>query len=222
MAETDKAQAEAVETTQVGNILRKLQAGKVITHTEMAQVEAWREKEGAQKNAKVVPKSRRLTVREETFCQLIAKGMSGADAYTKAYLKGPECTRKNASEQASKISTREGIRLRLDELRDQSLAPVLLSLDERLTILARDARSVGKGPQWMNARARVLEIYSKLAGDLRPDSPPMPGESSEKPLHVSATAVVHQLGAREKARLLREGRSVLRALAPPASTPTPT
>jgi hypothetical protein len=209
--ETDNqraAQLEAIENTQVANILRKLQAGKIITHSEMAQVEAWREKNTETQQSNRSATAIQLTVKEEAFAQLYAKLTPPPECYIKAYHKATNYNRKSAKEAASRILARAHIQLRIDELRRQSLAPELLSLDERLTILARDARSQGKGPQWINARARALETYSRLAGDLQAERPVV--GTAESPMHVTVPSIVGRIGAREKARLLREGRAIHR------------
>lgn len=61
---------------------------------------------------------RKLTDREEEFCQLIArKGLTQTDAYIQAY--GIDGTRKSAKELASRVAKKEHIQARIDALKSR-------------------------------------------------------------------------------------------------------
>lgn len=161
-----------------------------------------------------------ITPLQERFAQLVAAGKNHAEAYREASDRrdiGAEDAAKRGWNLASRLVVVE----RIEELRAQSQRKSILSLNDRLAILAHDAQMPGKSPGHINARSRAIEVYSKISGDSAP-GPTQKIELSTAP--GSALQVeTRKLSVREKIaqlRIAREGgRGEPVAQPPPPAAP---
>lgn len=62
-----------------------------------------------------------------------------------------------------------GVRALIDELQRRSAAKTILSLNDRLGLLAKTAQRPVRSASDANAQARVIEVYSKISGDQAPE-----------------------------------------------------
>jgi phage terminase small subunit len=77
-----------------------------------------------------------LTAKQEQFVKNIIDGMSQADAYRNAY-PNQRMSDKTIHESASRLMNNSKIIARLKELREQLVAPTIMSAQERLEYLTR-------------------------------------------------------------------------------------
>lgn len=143
----------------------------------------------------------RHSPRQLRYCDLVASGYSQAQAWKIAY-KHPKASNEDASEHGWRVSQSPGIRERIEELRKQSGVKVLLTLNDRLAILAEIAQNKSSKP---TDKARAIEVYSRISGDQAPDRHEHTGPNGQ-PIPVSATALVGPLSRREKLAMIRERR----------------
>lgn len=94
------------------------------------------------------PKTRPLNVRQERFCELVAGGMNGTEAWIEA---GYPVSRTVAAANASEALGNPKIKSRIDQLRKPQTKAALLSKEEKLAFLA--------------------EIVRTPVGEVGPDSP---------------------------------------------------
>lgn len=109
-----------------------------------------------------------LTPRQERYAQLRAAGEKQSEAYITAYKK-KGLLPTSAREMACRVEATGNVKARIRELIGKSEIKVILTINDRLQILAKDAQSEGNGPNWINARARAIEVYGKVQGDLPPE-----------------------------------------------------
>jgi hypothetical protein len=83
--------------------------------------------------ANTPPKPRKLTVRQEKFCELIAAGKSGTDAWLEA---GYEVSREVARRNASESLTNPVVEARIAELRKPQTQKALRKKEDNLRFLA--------------------------------------------------------------------------------------
>ena len=122
----------------------------------------------------VVPASRslgtlppkKLTPQQIKFIEQIMGGHSQADAYRIAYRPAKRRGTKDISVASCRIAAHPLIRAKLAELRGRSDKETLLSLNQRLQILAGIAQNLNTK---QTDRIRAVEVYSKIAGDQAPD-----------------------------------------------------
>jgi len=106
---------------------------------------------------------RSLNVRQERFCEFIASGMSGTDAWLAA---GYQVDREHARVQASDSQTKPNIAARIAELRKPQTEKALLTKDRKRALLMEFAEN----PQIKTPdRLRAIELDAKLAGHFAPD-----------------------------------------------------
>lgn len=114
------------------------------------------------------PATRPLTPRQTHFAGLIVGGKSQADAWRIAF-NHPKSNARRAAEASCRAAAKPAVIAEVARLRAKADAKVLLSLDDRLGILGRDAQRPGDSPAMINARARAIEVYNKTAGDHAPE-----------------------------------------------------
>lgn len=149
---------------------------------------------------------RTLTQREQRLCELIVAGYSHAEAYRLAYVH-PKLEVYEASDRAWRAMQREHVKAKIAELREKSGAKTLLSLNDRLAILAEIAqRKTAKDTD----KTRALDVYSKLAGDYAPQRVEVTGKDGA-PVPVAASVLVGRLSVRAKLKALQEARAAREA-----------
>ena len=111
------------------------------------------------------PRNPVLTPRGAAFAEMVAGGMSQSDAYRRAYKK-PRLEPQAAAHAGCKVAQREGVKARIAEIRGETKVRILLTLNERLEILAEIAQTKSASK---NERTRAIEVYSKIAGDGGPE-----------------------------------------------------
>ena len=107
----------------------------------------------------------KLSPRQERFCQIVASGSSFVDAYKIAYKKG-RLLPNTARVGAKRVHSSEAVKWRIREIQGRSRAKALLTLNDRLEILA----GIAQNPTSANAdRIRAIDVYNKTAGDHAPE-----------------------------------------------------
>jgi hypothetical protein len=167
------ATQEAIESQNVANILKKLQAGRVLSAPDKATLADWQAKQQEQIQLVAPTQATKeatpiviegLSSRQREFASLIAMGLSQTKAYEQVYQPRDTSARYLATH-GYRIAQNPKVRAEIKRLQGRFELHRLLTREERLEILARDARSRGASPAYMNARARSLEVYTKIAGD---------------------------------------------------------
>ena len=150
----------------------------------------------------ITPLRRKLGPKHLKFIDLIASGFSQADAYRRAFQPGTKRSALSIAVSASHIASNPLIRARLAELRGQSQRSTLLSLDQRLSILAGIARSTVTK---QTDRIRSIEVYTKIAGDSAPERTELTGKDGA-PLVPAQTATTPLLTLDERIILLQAAK----------------
>jgi hypothetical protein len=114
------------------------------------------------------PATAKLNPRQEVFCRLVVGGKSQAEAWKEAY-GHPEAKARGAIEAGSRLANDPRIAARMKEMTAAAAGKTILTVNDRLAILARDAQLPGNTAPMVNARARVVEVYTKLAGGAQPE-----------------------------------------------------
>jgi hypothetical protein len=117
----------------------------------------------AKRPAKSPTKPRKLTVRQERFCELIAAGRSGTDAWIEA---GHDCTRPSARALAAAALTNDSIKAKIAQLRAPQTAATLLTRDRKRELLRQIAE---KQDAPLDVRIRAMAEDSRMAGHYEPD-----------------------------------------------------
>ncbi len=113
------------------------------------------------------PASKPTTARQDVFARLIVSGKTQSEAWKEAY-GHPKAKEKTAMESGCRIAAMPAVAARIQELRAMSGHKAVLSLNDRLAIMAEGAQT--KTATW-GERARCVEVYNKTAGDYRPGPP---------------------------------------------------
>jgi hypothetical protein len=135
-----------------------------------------------------------LNNKQAKFVRLIAAGETKSDAYRQTY--NPDGARtltpRQVSKKADQIASSQSVTAALLELRGELRLKALLSLNDRLNILAGIAQqpSTKKGD-----RIRAIEVYSRISGDQAPERHELTGKDGQ-PLQSEVTT--RQLTTREK------------------------
>lgn len=117
------------------------------------------------RNPRATPKP---TLQQARYSRLIVEGMDQVDAWQIVY--GPhKGTRKTGIQQASRIANSPAVKAEIARLKARAEVKTVLSLNDRLRILSKDAQLPGDEPAMVSARARVIEVYNRTAGDHAPD-----------------------------------------------------
>lgn len=152
---------------------------------------------------------RPANARQSAFAKLRVEGLTHAEAYRAIY--NPSARQKSASEAGCRLEAMPAVKAEMNRLREKSARKTLLSLNDRLSILADIAQSDGSTPAARNAKARAIEVYSRISGDQAPDRHEHTGPGGAA-IPVAAevtgnvTAAVVRLPVRERVRLLKEAR----------------
>ncbi len=110
--------------------------------------------------------------KQARFARLVVEGMEQVDAWRVSYgHKEGQGNPRTAIESASRIAATPAVKAEIARLRALKDVKTVLSLNDRLQILARDAQLPGDEAPMVNARARSIEVYNKTAGDYRPGPP---------------------------------------------------
>lgn len=147
-------------------------------------------------------KTRRLTSKALRFCDLVASGHSQAGAYRIAY-KHPKMSAEDAAEKGWRVTQQIGVKDRIEALRSESKAKTLLTLNDRLEILAEIAQAKTSKP---SDKARAIEVYSRISGDQAPDRHEHTGPNGE-PIAVAGTVLIGRLSRREKLEAIKARRA---------------
>jgi hypothetical protein len=155
-----------------------------------------------------------LNTRQWAFSKLLFEGVSQSDAYRAIYQ--PNAKGQRAAEEGHRIAKLPAVVAELERLRALSTAKTLLTVNDQLAILARNAQAPARTAAERSACARNLEVYAKIAGTQAPERHEVTGKDGA-PIAVSAavnatvTATVTRLTVRERIRLLKERREKERA-----------
>lgn len=104
-----------------------------------------------------------MTVRQERFCEFIAAGESGVNAWVKA---GYGTNRIVGKANAHRMLTNDCIAARIAELRKPERAELAMSKQYKREVLQRITASEGTSTM---AKIRAIEVDAKLAGHFEPD-----------------------------------------------------
>ncbi len=218
--------AEQIENKNVANILRKLQAGKVLTDGEKQQVIEWQSRQpgGATERGRgngtgASPMDdgspgekaiKRLNPRQQAFVRNVVGGASYADAYRAAYNPKPNMGAMHIGVHAHRVYRRPGVAAAIAQLQRKTDGATLLTVNERLSILAEAAKTHGTSPAMLSAKARCIEVYNKTAGDSAPERQEvlLKGDPNA-PLEVGVT----RMTVRRRIDMLRRAREAEAAAA---------
>jgi phage terminase small subunit len=115
------------------------------------------------KPKKISTQPKPLNVRQERFCEFVASGMSGTEAWLQA---GYDVSRNVARANAAESLAKPAIIARIAALRAPQTRAALLSKDRKREIM----RDIAESPtQKTQDRLRAIEIDAKLAGDFAPE-----------------------------------------------------
>jgi len=155
----------------------------------------------------ITPVRKKLGPKHLKFIDLMAAGFSQADAYRKAFNAKKNRNAVSIAVSASRIAANPLIRVRLAELRGQSQRSTLLSLDQRLSILAGIARSTQTK---QTDRIRSIEVYTKLAGDSAPERTEVTGKDGAPLVPAPIPAGLLSLSLDERIALLQAAKAANR------------
>lgn len=101
-----------------------------------------------------------LTAKQDRFAQAIAlEGMTQVDAYRAAY-NASKMADETAYVKASEMANRDNIKVRINELRQQAMTPLVMSAQrrrEKLTELA--------GSEDPNVAMKAIDLLNKMDGE---------------------------------------------------------
>lgn len=150
-----------------------------------------------------------LSLRQLYFCDLVVAGHSYASAYRIAYKK-PKASPEDAGEHGWRVTQGLGVKSRIEELRKLSGHKALLTLNDRLEILAEIAQSKTSKP---TDKTRAIEVYSRISGDEAPQRHEHAGPNG-LPIPVAATTLVGRLPIRARIEALKAARAAAQQATP--------
>jgi len=107
-------------------------------------------------------KKSKLTPKQEKFCQNIAKGMTGAEAYKKAY-NPPTMSKNSIWVEANRTSNVPKVSLRIKELQKQAEEEVKYTVkDSFLNLESAQSKAMEDGN--INAYIKAEELKGRLLG----------------------------------------------------------
>lgn len=109
---------------------------------------------------------RPLTPKQRAFVDAVAAGCSQAEAYRRVFHPAKHRPIQDIANSAYRIALNPAVKARLAELLGKSDVKTLLTINQRLGILAGIAQ--GRAAKAAD-RIRSIEVYSKIAGDQAPD-----------------------------------------------------
>lgn len=110
---------------------------------------------------------RHLTTRQRFFVRLVESGKNHSEAYRVAYCK-PNAKGPAICNAAYKVATNPKVAACLDAIKFDGIAPRLITLEERLRLVAAIFMSPNST---RHERLRAVEVYTKIAGDGAPELP---------------------------------------------------
>ncbi len=153
--------------------------------------------------------TRVCTIRQIQFARAVALGKNQSDAYREAYGQNKK-TDKTLHEHASRMAALDHVAEQIAWFKEQANYKTILSINDRLGILARDAQLPGREPAMVGARARVIKVYNELAGDESPKRIELAGTGGapvQIAADVTAAVVVRKETVREKIARLEAARA---------------
>lgn len=150
-------------------------------------------------------KRKALTPRAAKFCELVVSGLSYSDAYKQAYAQ-PHLLPSDACNRAMKIMANPQVVARIEWHRKKSQAKTLLTLHDRLALLAEDAQVPAMTASERNARARSIEVYTKISGGFAPERHEITGAEGG-PIAVTAAVQMSNVPLRQKFEALRRAKA---------------
>lgn len=145
-------------------------------------------------------KRKALTPRAVRFAELVVDGKTYTEAYKIAYNQ-PHLLPEDAGNRAGKVLSNEAVRARIEWLRRRSEAKTLLTLNDRLNLLALDAQVPALTASERNARARSIEVYTKIAGGFAPERHEHSGPDGG-PIPVNAAVQMSSVPLRQRFKAL--------------------
>lgn len=145
-----------------------------------------------------------LTSRGAAFAALVATGKSQTEAFKIAYNR-PKLASKEARNRGYRAAQQPAVAARIKELTAKSEVKTLLSLNDRLAILAKHAQHTPKTSSDRQVSVRAIDVYSRIAeGETLNVKAEISGpEGGPVPIAAALTT----LEKIAKFRAAREGRS---------------
>jgi len=163
---------DQIEAKNIANILTKLNAGKVLSANEMEALADFNARQASGEKKRIIDGPADLlagcTPRKRRFAELVAAGKTNADAWREAYAK-TKVSALRAAKEGYKIAVDPRVQAYVAAMRHASTGSTLLSINERLKLLADNARIPSRSAAARNAQARAIEVYNKTAGDQAPE-----------------------------------------------------
>lgn len=144
--------------------------------------------------------ARSTTGRQEALIRHIIAGKSNAAAYRLAY--NPKLAQREATDRAWRTLKLPWVRDRLEQLKAEATRKPLLSLNDRLAILAEIAQD--KKSKQVD-RTRAIDVYSKISGDQAPERHEHSGPAGT-PIAVAAAVTVHRVPVAQRIAALRAAK----------------
>lgn len=107
---------------------------------------------------------RALTTRALVFIGHVLQGKSQSDAYRLAYNR-PNIADQAAAERGSLLAHKPAVMARIAQARRKAESRQLLSLNDRLSLLAESIRAPAPTSAARNARANCIKVYNMTGGD---------------------------------------------------------
>jgi predicted phage terminase large subunit-like protein len=123
------------------------------------------------------------------------------------YIDQPKAIDRTAAECGSKVARNPKVKAEVARLRALGNVKTILSLNDRLGLLAKIAQTAPR----QSDSVRAIEVYSKISGDQAPERTitehtGKDGAPIQQEVAVSGVVQVVRLSVRDKMRLLREAR----------------
>jgi hypothetical protein len=145
------------------------------------------------------------TARQLAFARRLVEGKTQSEAYRELYQ--PKAIDRTAAECGSKVARNPKVKAEVARLRALGNVKTILSLNDRLGLLAKIAQTAPR----QSDSVRAIEVYSKISGDQAPERTitehtGKDGAPIQQEVAVSGVVQVVRLSVRDKMRLLREAR----------------
>lgn len=100
-------------------------------------------------------------IREETFAQRLATGLTQSDAYRAAFPRATKWKSNTVRTRAWALAKRDDIKERVAELVAEAAERAVMQRQERMETLTTIARNDKKGDRW---RIQAIEVLNKMDG----------------------------------------------------------
>ena len=147
-----------------------------------------------------------LTEKQQAFARLIVEGKTQTDAYLGAYDPKPGIKKTSLDQLAHRVIVRPLVKAEIAALRLRASRHCLLSLNDRLKILAERIQN----PKAKDSDvASLTSVYSRISGDQAPDRQELsaPGGGPIELIVAKALPIVRRLSAEERLEELRRARA---------------